>query len=106
MNREQKFTMGFNALVADATGRITKLDSEGRANLEKALAVEPSDAVMMLNLNAEAFAMDKIPLAISARVYAALSPLGWRKGVPLGERVMVLTLVNSVIAEKVATYGK
>lgn len=100
MDRAKRFAAGLEALISDATARVAAMDDQQRAALTEQTALEPSDAVQILNLNAMAFAMDQIPLSVSQRVYNALSPLGWRAETTLGERIMVLTLAQVLIARR------
>jgi hypothetical protein len=100
MTRAERFAAGLDALIADAAARVAALTDEQRNTLEQQMALSPSDAVAILNLNASAFAMDQIPLAVSQRVYNALSPIGWRADSTLAERIMVLNLAQVLIAKR------
>ena len=97
MDRSTKAMLKYDALVAEANKKVAELTP---AEYQKQMAISDLDALtatQILGVNARAFAMDRIPLAMSQRVYGAISPLGWRDGVSLAERVMVLTLAKCLL---------
>jgi hypothetical protein len=97
MDRSTRARIQYEALVAEADKKVAELTPE---QYEKQMMISDLDAItatQILNVNARAFAMGRIPLAISQRVYGSVSPLGWRDNISLAERVMVLTLVKCIV---------
>lgn len=94
------------ALIAE---RLATLADDDRASLAAAMTLTPMDAVAYLNLNAESFAMGRISLADSQRVYWAITPMGWRadEGAPsLAEKVAITTFVGAMLDRKIAEHHR
>ena len=88
-----------------ASAKVAQLTDEEREKQMTLSELDPITATQILTVNSRAFAMDRIPLALSQRVYGAISPIGWKSGVSLAERLMILTLAQCLVEMEIKRRG-